>query len=845
MATTMSEYDSFVQAMETGYPTGDFSTCFYLRFENSMRSRKTSPRDRAALIRGILMHDAEQQGGVSPVLRVPRNAEWPDPTMWKESGIAVIDQRTDHLLIQAQPWSPAWLSGSLLASVEKPLFAKEPRQTLDVVKGDPFLADMRLSAYRCQGQADAIRSILTAPEGSTLVINLPTGTGKSLCAHLPAILASETEGVSVVIVPTVALAIDQEQALASFVSHPTAYYSGRESQNEGIRNRIRDGSQRIVFTSPEAIIQSLFVPLHLAAERGYLRYLFIDEAHMIELWGDEFRPAFQELAGWRKHLMRNAPTLRTVLLSATITESSLDAMEGLFGSPGPFEHCSAVQLRPEPAYWFKRAGNKLDQQRFILDAVFHLPRPLILYTSEVEDADRWGNILRAAGYGRLEVMTGKTPNRKREAIVSAWRKREIDIVVATSAFGLGVDQPDVRVVLHACVPESLDRYYQEVGRGGRDGNAAMSLVVYTASDIRTAEEMSGKMLITIERGRQRWSAMFHQKQADARYPDCYLVPIDVSPSFDAKDIDMGGSARNAAWNIRTLNLMSRSGLIEMDWQQWEQAGTGVEYKGSTHRLVRILHNDHLQEDAWETLVEPYRLSSSRASGMSLVLMKELLQGKRCAADIFKEVYAIPERIGANGRKGIAVQTACGGCPYCRQDAQEPYANRPISRPVQWRKQPRLTAQLSDRLDENGMTALFFDPWPERSFIRLSERERERWLFFLRYLIDHGVRQLCANETLLNELNLSRFRLNPELLFTTDIRTPTYRWLHVPTVVIHSCTDSAEPPIERMLRQGPQMFPVIAMLPDSLQESNPPRRALIHILSCKKYQLTEFRMEVGL
>lgn len=841
----MNEFDKFVHLLETSHTTEDFITSFYVRFKNSMHSRRTSPRDKVSIIRSILRHNAEKQGGMSPILWVPRNSEWPDPDMWEESGIAVSVQKSDRLLIKAQPWNPKWLTELSITDIEKPLYVKIPRQTNQIVKGDPFLSKMKLSTYRSQGQADAIRSIMTAPEGSTLVVNLPTGTGKSLCVHLPSIMASEIEGVSVVVVPTVALAIDQERAMAPFISHSTAYFSGREAENERIRSRICDGTQRIVFTSPEAIMQSLFMPLQIAAGRGFFRYLFIDEAHMIDLWGDEFRPAFQELAGWRRHLMRETPTLRTVLLSATITELSLDAMEALFGTPGPFEHCSAVQLRPEPAYWFKRAHNMQEKKQFILDAVFHLPRPIILYTSEVKDAEEWGAILRAKGYGRLEVVTGKTPNHKREAIVSAWRNRDIDIVVATSAFGLGVDQPDVRAVIHACVPESLDRYYQEVGRGGRDGNAAMSLVVYTDEDIRIAKEMSGKMLITIERGRQRWRAMFQQKKIDIRYPDSYLVPIDVSPSLDSRDIDMGGSARNASWNIRTLNLMSRSKLIEMDWQKWDESCSKTDYNGNTHRLVRIIHNDHLQEGAWKALVEPFRLVSYMASETSLMLMNELLQGKRCAAEIFKIMYQVPERLGTDGRKAIGVQTSCGGCPSCRREGQEPYANIAVSRLIHWQKKSGLTEQLFKRLDNKGNAVLFFDPWPERRFSRLSGREREKWSMLLRYLVDHGVQQICAEETFLNEINLSQFHFGSELLFTNNIDTPLYRWLHVPTVVIHPCMDSTLHTIERMLQQNLHPFPIITLMPEYLKESKAPNRLLIDVLQSKKYRLTEFLLEVGL
>jgi ATP-dependent DNA helicase RecQ len=119
-----------------------------------------------------------------------------------------------------------------------------------------------------------------------------------------------------------------------------------------------------------------------------LRYFVIDEAHIVEQWGDEFRPAFQELPGLRRDLLR-LTSFTTLLLTATLTESCLDTLETLFGKPGPFQVISAVQLRPEPSYWFAWCQSEEIRKQRLIEAVYHLPRPLIVYATKREDVRRW------------------------------------------------------------------------------------------------------------------------------------------------------------------------------------------------------------------------------------------------------------------------------------------------------------------------------------------------------------------------------------------------------------------------------------------------------------------------
>ena len=575
--------------------------------------------DLAGLMRHVLRFEGERQQNVQQTLRVPKRAPWPTSEIWERAHIEIVNMNAEYHTIRANVWRPRWLPLSKEHPPAADAFAHRQRRKYDPVPGDPFLKKMQFETYTCAGQRNAMRAVLTAPAGSTLVVNLPTGSGKSLCAHLPALRSSNFE-VTVVVVPTTALCIDQERSLEGIVGHPTAYYGGSstsetEEQNRGIRERVRNGSQRIVFTSPEGLLQSLCRPVYEAARQGFLRMLVIDEAHITDLWGDEFRSSFQEVAGMRQDLLRicSGDLFRTLLLSATITEHSLSTLETLFGRPGPFKMISGVQLRPEPSYWFSHCWNEPEKQERVLQAVHCLPRPLILYTTQVKDAATWAKTLRGMGNKRCGLITGQTSGDERAAVVQQWRNEDLDVMVATSAFGLGVDQADVRSVIHACVPESIDRFYQEVGRGGRDGKASVSLTISTPEDLRVARGLRNRKLITVEKGLDRWCGMFWGKKGIEDRPGFYRVRIDGAPSYD---IDMQ-SDQNAAWNVRTLTLMSRAGLIDMDGEAPPAMNVlsenGEDILNSealetyyNSRVIRIRHENHLSTETWETHIEPVR-----------------------------------------------------------------------------------------------------------------------------------------------------------------------------------------------------------------------------------------------
>ena len=183
-----------------------------------------------------------------------------------------------------------------------------------------------------------------------------------------------------------------------------------------------------------------------------------------------------------------------------------------------------------------------------------------MYTTRKADADEIARRLRDAGFGRTDVFHGDVHESQRLRVLMRWSgtdgPTESDIVVGTSAFGLGVDQSDVRAVVHACVPASVDRYYQEVGRAGRDGHAAVALWLTAPGDVSQGRSIEGATLIGDEKAWLRWNSMrirAADPTADARSfaVDTTVVP----PNLDYP------SDKNRLWNRNTLTLMERAGLI--------------------------------------------------------------------------------------------------------------------------------------------------------------------------------------------------------------------------------------------------------------------------------------------
>ena len=173
--------------------------------------------------------------------------------------------------------------------------------------------------------------------------------------------------------------------------------------------------------------QSLLGPLEDAAEAGFLTHLVIDEAHLVEQWGNDFRPSFQTIASQRRSWIRKAPAgraPRTVAMSATLTAPQVETLEVLFGAPGLTEIVWAAELRTEsPATTLSTFPDAGTRQEAVIEAVTLLPRPMALYVSKREDATEWVSRLRSSGLHRVMEVTGKSGDKARRVALEGWSAR--------------------------------------------------------------------------------------------------------------------------------------------------------------------------------------------------------------------------------------------------------------------------------------------------------------------------------------------------------------------------------------------------------------------------------------
>jgi superfamily II DNA/RNA helicase len=635
------------------------------------------------LIRQVLLLESSNANQDNRLL-VSGEKPWPSITDWNKGGLTAIQNENGGFLLSANGWHPDWLEKS-----QKGVFADAFSNTVVRTDGrceiDPFVANATgKQHYLSPGQRESVRGAFLIPEGETLIVNLPTGSGKSLVGQVPSIVNDRSGFLTVFVVPTVALAIDQERQMKFYFEAskkftklwPLAWHGGAsDSDKAQIRDRLNQGTQKILFVSPEALTKSLLKTIYKIALEGMLNYLVIDEAHLTVQWGDEFRPEFQVIAGLRHSLLRklkseNRPLFRTLLLSATYTKETIETLANLFGPPDKVQMISAVHLRPEPQYWFSHASNFFEKESQVLEALRYAPRPFILYVTKQQDCVKWEKILKNNGYIRIARFDGKTSDIDRKRIIDEWIANKLDGVVATSAFGVGIDKGNVRTIIHATIPETLDRYYQEVGRGGRDGKPSVSLVIYENSDWDICRKMANPTLISNELGIKRWESLYQSRKEVAE--DASLFELDLGVIRQGRN---ESNNEDIKWNIRTLLLMSRAGFIELNIapiqdNNFQERGASEDHPlySLTSLRVRILRNDHLSPLSWENDISASRKRTLDSGGNNLKLMEQILKGGLEVSDVLSHLYS-----NNSSRWPIVVTKICGGCPIDRD--QEKSLNR--------------------------------------------------------------------------------------------------------------------------------------------------------------------------
>ncbi|MFZ1662653.1 MAG: RecQ family ATP-dependent DNA helicase, partial [Paracoccaceae bacterium] len=323
------------------------------------------------------------------------------------------------------------------------------------------------SAFR-PGQAEIVHAVT---EGRNTLAIMPTGGGKSLCFQLPAILR---EGVTVVISPLIALMRDQVRALREAGVGAGALTSGNtDEETEDVFAGLDDGSIKLLYMAPERLATGGTLSL---LRRIGTRLIAVDEAHCVSQWGHDFRPDYLRIGDLRR-------TLNVPLAAFTATadeETRAEIVNRLFDGQEP-----ATFLRGFDRPNIHLAFEVKDQpRRQILDfADARRGQSGIVYTATRAKTETLSQALREAGHSACHYHAGMDPDDRRE-VETRFQREDGLIVVATVAFGMGIDKPDIRWVAHADLPKSIESYYQEIGRAGRDGAPAETLTLYGPEDIR-------------------------------------------------------------------------------------------------------------------------------------------------------------------------------------------------------------------------------------------------------------------------------------------------------------------------------------------------------------------------
>ena len=316
-------------------------------------------------------------------------------------------------------------------------------------------------------QAEAINANL---EGRDSLLVMPTGGGKSLTYQVPPLIK---ESLDVVISPLVALMKDQVDALSTAGIPAVAYQGGLSAaERRVIRDDLQAGRYRLLFLSPEMLLGSSM----LGFLRGLgVRAVAIDEAHCISQWGHDFRPEYRQLSGLRSMLPGVSIHACTATATPRVRQDILDQLqltnpEVLVGS---FD-------RPNLTYRIRPRENRRKQ---ILEEVRrHSDEAVIIYALSRKDTEQIAEGLRSEGI--LAAFYHAGINRSdRDEVQEAFTREHIDVVVATVAFGMGIDRSNVRAVIHASMPRSIEHFQQETGRAGRDGDPAECVLLHSYSDV--------------------------------------------------------------------------------------------------------------------------------------------------------------------------------------------------------------------------------------------------------------------------------------------------------------------------------------------------------------------------
>lgn len=542
---------------------------------------------------------------------------------------------------------PSYLNEKFIKDVFMNDYLNQEQNNKYLLTTNPYIYNLTgFKTYKSIEQKMIVLGALNTPNGYTTLVSMSTGSGKSLITQTVAY--QNNTGVTIVIVPTISLMLDQERNakknIKIYSDGEIMHYSSGDDINM-IVNGLNDHKTRLLFLSPESIIENKIIQNAIikSNEQHYLKNLIIDEAHIIIEWGASFRVDFQCLDVFRKILIKNNPTLRTFLLSATYSKYTVEQLKKIYSNGDNWIELRCDELRKEPRFCVIKSKSYSDKNNKTLELISKLPRPIIVYVNSPSDAINLKQKLEDFGFNNINTFTGETSSSERETLINKWSQNEFDIMVCTCAFGVGVDKRDVRTVLHLYLPENADKYYQELGRGGRDNLPCLSVLLYNDDDIK----FSSKVL-TIEKLSGRWFSMLNSNKSIVKTNEI-ILDTSIKPIYNYEEGDdfKQVSKTDINWNVYVILLLRRNNLITIN---------NLSYDNGVY-IFNISINtgfECIRTDCKETieLLEKIRDIESTQLYNDFRMIKNSLNkvNTQCWTEMFNQVYTLTDEF-------------CAGCNY--------------------------------------------------------------------------------------------------------------------------------------------------------------------------------------
>ena len=540
--------------------------------------------------------------------------------------------------------------------------------------------------------------ISAAAEGRDVLAILPTGGGKSVCFQVPALMK---EGIALVVTPLIALMKDQVQNLEARGIRALAIHAGMTRfQVDTALNNAAYGDFKFLYLSPERLGTALFQSY---IDLLNVSYIVVDEAHCISQWGYDFRPDYLQIGKLRERI--KAPV---IALTATATPQVAEDIMDRLGFEEKLLLRSGFE-RPNLNYIVRKCEDKLGQLLGVCNGV---KGSGIVYLRSRKKCEEYAAMLKAEGISVSFYHAGLSSELRSER-QAAWKKGSIRVMICTNAFGMGIDKPDVRFVVHCDLPESPEAYFQEAGRAGRDGKTSYAVLLWSPDDVRRLHQLQSLAFPSLEyiedvyhklhvfyqipyeqgMGRQlkfdlsEFCRQYKLSQASVRNAIIYLERADHLSYTEAVDINTQVKIavdRRELYDIdlpdpqmvALLELLMRSytGIFSYPVSISEDyiaanLGIGIPalhqllYRLSLEHVIRYvpgeksdvitLHHNHLQRGNVDLQPKRYEMLREKSMARSEAIIGYVSETDRCRQSYLLEYF------------GQADSPACGRCDVCR------------------------------------------------------------------------------------------------------------------------------------------------------------------------------------